>query len=161
MRKVRKLDIMVKATPANRPTQADLAAICRLLRYAARCENVSLPAAVTLLFCDDGQIRRYNRRYRQIDAATDVLSFPLRRNGQPTFANLPGLPPPPLGDIIISLPRSQAQAAAYGHSLRRELCFLALHGFLHLLGYDHASEEERLIMEERARGLLASQGVER
>ncbi len=92
---------------------------------------------VTIAVVDDETIRCMNRGYRNVDRPTDVLSFPAKEGAQ--------LIAPPdgfLGDIVISFPRSMAQAEEYGHSQERELSFLAVHGTLHLLGYDHQSEQE-------------------
>ncbi len=125
-------------------------------------ENIPKASEVHLIFTDDLGIKEYNCQYRQLDTATDVLSFPqfLGKEEIP-LQPLPGMERTPLGDIIISYPRGLAQADAYGHSPERELSFLSLHGFLHLLGYDHENEEEREEMEKRSDEILASLGVER
>lgn len=154
MKAKKRLWITIKGKRSLLPEQAMLATVCGLLRYAARVENVR-HRSVTIHFCDDDTIRRYNRQYRQIDKVTDVLSFPLEPYD---FEVLPGLPLPSLGDIVVSLPRCKAQAAEYGHSYERELCFLTLHGFLHLLGYDHETIAERMEMEARAETILAARG---
>ncbi len=134
----------------------------KVLKRAAGVERIPAATLVQLIFTDDEGIKAYNRRYRGIDAATDVLSFPQFQPGE-TIAgpDLPGIEKTPLGDIVVSHPRGVAQAASYGHSAERELCFLALHGFLHLLGYDHEEEEERRRMERRSEEILSSLGIER
>lgn len=98
---------------------------------------------LSLAFVGDAEIRRLNRTFRKKDKPTDVLSFPLReRAADGKFY---------LGDIIISLPTARRQAAEIGHPLERELEYLAIHGFLHLLGYEHdeGHEEEEALMREK------------
>ena len=129
-------------------------------------EGVQLPLAVHLLITDDEEIHRINAEYRQVDRATDVLSFPsvnyptgktarhcekrLRAEWDPEAGACM------LGDIIISYPHARAQAAEYGHSLDRELCYLFAHGLFHLMGYDHMEDDERKemrVMEDKAMGM--------
>lgn len=94
-----------------------------------------------IIFIDDEEMHKLNKEYRGIDRTTDVLSFALNDNKHiDTFINS-------LGDIFISIPKMKSQAIEYGHSEKRELSFLALHGLLHLLGYDHTlgkKEEEEM-----------------
>ncbi len=99
-------------------------------------------------------VRALNAEYRGIDRVTDVLSFPMD-----DFDITEG--PRELGDIIVCLEKAKDQAKEYGHSLRRELCFLCVHSALHLLGYDHETEEERTEMEKIQEEVLTSQGVTR
>ena len=116
------------------------------IRAALEAQGVPVPCEINVLVTDDEGIRAINRAYRQVDAATDVLSFPM-------FRFTPGELPPdltpyldaqtgllPLGDMAISLPRAKAQAKEYGHSLKREIGYLTVHSVLHLLGYDHMDE---------------------
>lgn len=141
-------------------------------------------AEVSLALVGDEEIRELNRRYRGLDRPTDVLSFPLLEPAELEEARQP-LPPealPPdevlaapaplcwrrgqgepvlLGDVIVSLPRARAQAAAYGHSLEREACFLAVHGTLHLLGYDHDTPEGEAAMTALAEEVLGRLGLAR
>jgi probable rRNA maturation factor len=136
----------------NRRKKADLDAgrFRALLRSLARDYAVLRPE-ITLALVGDAEIRRLNRSFRKKDKATDVLSFPLReRASDGKFY---------LGDIVISVPTAARQARAAGHPLERELEFLAIHGFLHLLGYDHERDEghgqeearQRLRLERRDR----------
>ena len=94
-----------------------------------------------IIFIDDEEMHKLNKEYRGIDRTTDVLSFALNDNKHiDAFVNS-------LGDIFISIPKMKSQAEEYGHSEKRELSFLALHGLLHLLGYDHTlgkKEEEEM-----------------
>lgn len=124
-------------------------------------------AEVSLSIVDDARIQALNREYRAQDRPTDVLSFPLLAPDELAApANRPGgregnEPPLLLGDVVISLPRAQAQAEAYGHSLARELGFLAVHGTLHLLGYDHDTPEEEARMEAETEAVLGMVGLGR
>lgn len=104
--------------------------IRRALQAAAATEGVPAGSSVGVLVCDDDAIRGYNKRFAGIDKATDVLSFRAEGEGE-------------LGDIILSLDHLRAQAAAAGHPLEREAAVLSVHGFLHLLGYDHANRRDR------------------
>ncbi|HHP51327.1 MAG TPA: rRNA maturation RNase YbeY [Moorella mulderi] len=129
----------------------------RALREAALLEKVETGAEVSLALVDEDTIRQLNCSYRGIDAPTDVLAFPLQEPG-------PGEPldlPPEaqvLGDIIIAVPVAARQAGEYGHSLAQELVYLAVHGFLHLLGYDDATPEGARVMEEKQMEVLKRLG---
>ena len=116
------------------------------IRAALEAQGVPVPCEINVLVTDDEGIRAVNRAYRQVDAATDVLSFPMFNF---TPGELPSDLTPyldaqtgllPLGDMAISLPRAKAQAKEYGHSLKREIGYLSVHSVLHLLGYDHMDE---------------------
>ncbi|MCY7464083.1 rRNA maturation RNase YbeY, partial [Bacillus paralicheniformis] len=88
------------------------------------------------------EIQKINKEYRGKDYPTDVISFALEEDGEGEIEIIGADMPPVLGDIIISADKAREQAEEYGHSLMRELGFLTVHGFLHLLGYDHMTEEE-------------------
>lgn len=108
-------------------------------------------AEVSLVFVDDSYIRDLNLQYRNIDRSTDVLSFPmLEGESFPHECGAEIL----LGDIVISLPTAQRQAEEYGHSLQREVSYLAVHGMLHLLGYDHQEEEDKRVMRQKEEEIL-------
>ena len=111
-------------------------------------------ASATNAFVSDKKIRELNRQFRGIDKATDVLSFPQDEPVGEAFP-LVGPAPRPLGDIVISGDRVRAQAADYGHSQRRELAYLAVHGLLHLLGFDHETEPDRERMRRAEESALA------
>ena len=124
-------------------------------------EGVTLPLSVHLLITDDDYIHQINRQYRDVDRSTDVLSFPTvnyaRGHTARTSAKRLECEMDEgacmLGDILISYPHAQAQAAEYGHSVRRELCYLFAHGLFHLMGYDHMEDDQRKemrAMEEKA-----------
>ncbi|MDI3270026.1 MAG: rRNA maturation RNase YbeY [Bacillota bacterium] len=114
---------------------------------------------VELTWADEDHVRSLNRQFRGLDEGTDVLSFPLF--AKEDLAAWPGEGPLSLGDVVISWPRVLEQAKAYGHSPEREAAFLALHGTLHLLGYDHPTPEEETLMEEKAEAILQARGLTR
>ncbi|MFH1466465.1 MAG: rRNA maturation RNase YbeY [Pseudomonadota bacterium] len=105
-------------------------------------------AELSLVLCDDRFIQALNRDYRGKDAPTDVLSFAMREGEDADPDD------PVLGDIVISLETAARQAAEHGHSTAREIQVLLIHGFLHLLGYDHGDDEQEAEMEEAAGRLL-------
>ena len=120
-------------------------------------------AEINLLLTTNDEIREMNRMFRQIDKPTDVLSFPMLEYETPgdfsfveeeAEAFNPESGELMLGDIVISKEKVLAQAEAYGHSPKREFAFLIAHSMLHLFGYDHMEEEERLVMEERQREIM-------
>jgi len=111
---------------------------------------------ITVLVAGAEHIRQLNRDFRQVDRVTDVLTFPSREGEE-----LPGAPDGYLGDIMICRSRALEQAEEYGHSLSRELAFLAVHGTLHILGYDHMNEAEERIMRARQRTILERIGETR
>jgi probable rRNA maturation factor len=114
-------------------------------------------AEVGVVVTGDAVVRDLNRRYRGEDAPTDVLSFAFDESVS-EFVLPPG-EPPRLGEVVISLPAARRQAKRAGHSLEREMALLAVHGLLHLLGYDHATDEEQRVMWSRQDALLTSLGV--
>lgn len=127
----------------------------KVIAYAMLSEKDGLNGEVALTLCSDAYIKELNNNFRGIDSVTDVLSFPTL-----DFEPVGGYSI--LGDIVISLPRAVLQAEEYGHSLKRELCFLCVHSALHLMGYDHVDDEEgRLYMERRQDEVLSYFGIER
>ena len=131
---------------------------------ALEYENFDKKSEISVLFVDDEQIREINNDFRQIDSATDVLSFPmLSFDGTKVIDDVGDsyLGTVVLGDIVLSLERAQAQAQEYGHSFEREVGFLVCHSVLHLLGYDHENEDERTVMREKEEGILEKIGLTR
>jgi probable rRNA maturation factor len=114
-------------------------------------------AEVSLVFVDDDYIHRLNREYRGVDRPTDVLSFALQE-GEPMPAAGEEIL---LGDVVISLEMARRQSEEYGHSFEREVAFLVVHGVLHLLGYDHQTEEQRRAMREKEETIMARMGLGR
>ena len=103
-------------------------------------------AEVSITLTDNVYIHELNMKYRNIDRPTDVLSFALNEGEEPEIVDGPVVNM--LGDIIISVERATEQAAEYGHSIEREIAFLTVHGMLHLLGYDHMEETDRVEMRK-------------
>ena len=113
---------------------------------------------VSVTLTDDENIHELNKKYRGVDRATDVLSFAFRESDEPEIF---GADIELLGEVIISLERAKVQAENFGHSFLREVIFLEGHGLLHLLGYDHITEDERLEMETEQRFIMEKLGVRR
>ncbi len=139
-----------------------------ILQKAGEAEGVT-DGEVDLTFVDDEQIHELNREYRGIDRPTDVLSFAMNEITNDELEIIYELEegeelesvPDVLGDIIISVPRAKLQSEEYGHSLERELGFLFVHGFLHLLGYDHQDEASEAEMMGKQEAVLAEVGLTR
>ena len=142
-------------------TEKDISLVEELLTFAARKENIEESTELSVTFVNNKTIRDINKNYRQKDAETDVISFAMEEIGEGEIEIIGADVPRILGDIIISIPRTREQAIAYGHSFQRELGFLAVHGFLHLLGYDHLSEGEEKIMIAKQREILEEYGLKR
>ncbi|WP_342562444.1 rRNA maturation RNase YbeY [Paenibacillus sp. FSL R7-0345] len=149
-------------------TDALIALLDSILQKAGAAEGID-KGEVDLTFVDNDRIHELNLEYRGIDRPTDVLSFAMNEAGEDEpeiiyasrdneeFAEVPNT----LGDIIISVTRAKEQAEEYGHSLERELGFLFVHGFLHLLGYDHQDAESEAEMMSKQEQVLAQVGLTR
>ncbi|WP_423237169.1 rRNA maturation RNase YbeY [Desulfonispora thiosulfatigenes] len=109
-------------------------------------------AEISLLFVDNENIKELNKTYRDKDNKTDVLSFPLWDPEEELEEDEEFL----LGDIVISLETALEQAEEYAHSLSREICYLFVHGLLHLIGYDHLTDEDKNIMRQQEEKILNS-----
>lgn len=140
--------------------------IRKVIRTALTAQGVDLPCEVDVFVTDDAGIRELNREMRDIDRATDVLSFPaleLQEGELPEESDADvatGLVP--LGDMAISMEHVKAQAREYGHSNRRELAYLVAHSVLHLLGYDHMDEgEQKARMRAREEAIMDALGLAR
>ncbi|MET3208888.1 UNVERIFIED_CONTAM: putative rRNA maturation factor [Paenibacillus sp. PvR008] len=139
-----------------------------LLEEAGKVEGVT-DGEVALTFVNDEQIHELNRDYRGIDRPTDVLSFAMKETLDEELEIIYELDdegplddvPDVLGDIIISVQTAQAQSEEYGHSIEREIGFLFVHGFLHLLGYDHQDEASEAEMMGKQEAVLAQVGLTR
>ncbi len=106
----------------------------------------------SIIFVDDTKILELNRTYRNIDRVTDVISFALCDDAENALLD-------ELGDIFIDLEQASRQAEEYGHSMEREVAFLAVHGYLHLCGYDHMTKDEEEIMFKKQEEILGSAGI--
>ena len=136
-------------------------------------ENCPYDAVLSLTLVDNEEIRRLNRSFRNLDRATDVLSFPMVGWDSPSdFSMLensreaeddfdPDSGQLLLGDIVISVERAKEQAQEYGHSLKREIAFLIAHSVLHLLVYDHMTEKEASVMEKKQENALQELNITR
>lgn len=133
-------------------------------------EKCPYEVQISLVLTDDDTIHSTNREFRGIDRPTDVLSFPMIDFPAPADYSIleqddsyfhPESGELLLGDIMISIPRAIEQAREYGHSVKREYAFLIAHSMLHLLGYDHMEENERLLMEQKQEQALQSLHIER
>lgn len=115
-----------------------------------KAENV----VFNVILVDNHYIHELNKTYRNIDRVTDVISFALE-----DYKDMPNEDIRVLGDIYISIEQARAQAVSYEHSFKREICFLSVHGFLHLLGYDHMIKEEEEVMFSRQELILNEAGI--
>ena len=132
-------------------TQALRGLIRRAIGQALKYENFPYDAEVSVTLVDNDEIKTINSEYRNIDRATDVLSFPLYEDGQIDENDVLEGEPLSIGDIVLSLERADEQAREYGHSFEREVAFLCVHSVLHLLGYDHelGPDQERQMFEKQ------------
>lgn len=139
-----------------------------VIKAALEAESFPFEAEVSLLLVSLEEIGYFNREYRGIDAPTDVLSFPMIAYEEPgNFASLeqeednfnPDTGEALLGDIVLCVDKVQAQAEEFGHSQKREYAFLILHSMLHLFGYDHMTQEEAAVMEEKQKNILDQMGI--
>lgn len=133
--------------------------VIAVLNKAAEAYGIEPHTEVSLVLADDEYIRVLNRQYRDKDCSTDVLSFALNEGDEPLMID--GPEEVLLGDIIISLETATRQAEEYGHSLERELAYLTVHGILHLLGYDHMTEEDKKEMRKEEEYVLSFLGITR
>lgn len=124
-----------------------------VIKTVLQTEGLSLAYEVSISFVDKDEIHRLNKEYRGVDRPTDVLSFPMDEDflieGVDTM----------LGDIVICMDIAKEQADDFGHSLDREIMYLTAHSCLHLLGYDHMEQEEKLAMRSREKKVMRSLGV--
>ncbi len=133
--------------------------IRRTCNAVLKMEQFEGSAEVSVTFVDNEQIRELNRQYRNKDAATDVLSFPMGENGVYDVNHATGAKI--LGDVVISVPRAMEQAERFGHSLEREMGYLTAHSMLHLLGYDHENGGlEKVRMREKEELVMSQLGLQ-
>lgn len=152
------LDLMDET---NTLSERTIELVEKVLQFAADQQAVKNGSEVSVTFVTNNAIQEINRTYRDKDVPTDVISFAMEEMGEGEIeiknADIPTL----LGDIIISVERASEQAASYGHTFERELCFLAVHGFLHVLGYDHGTREEEQEMFGLQETILQAFGLKR
>ena len=147
-------------------SEGQRAFIRKVIRTALAAEGVDFPCEIDVSLTNDETIHEVNREMRQVDKATDVLSFPAfdlppgELPGEEDADPATGLVP--LGDMMISLEHVAAQAREYGHSNRRELAYLVVHSVLHLLGYDHLDEgPQKALMRTHEEAILTQLGIPR
>ena len=128
-----------------------------IIEQALKTLHIEDDAEVSCVLVDDERIHEINREYRHIDRSTDVISFAMEDTDQFYVEGMPRT----LGDIFISVDHAKKQAEEYGHSLRREMCFLFTHGILHLLGYDHMTDEQEKEMFGLQDEILGALSIER
>ena len=126
-----------------------------VINAALEHENVN-NAIFSVVFVGDEEIHEMNREYRGVDRVTDVISFAFEDNNDLVYNDIRML-----GDIFICIPQMKRQATEYGHSEKRELSFLAVHGILHLLGYDHMNEEDEKVMFALQELILDGKNIKR
>lgn len=138
--------------------------IKKVLEECYKTENLTnSKLIITITLTTPEKIRQINNEYRQIDKATDVLSFPMfeKKELDEKIKKQEFLHEDVLGDIIISVQKVEEQAKEYGHSFERELSYMVVHGFYHLMGYDHIEEKDKIIMRPKEENVLSKLGITR
>lgn len=133
----------------------DYSFLDKVIKRTLKHESIK-NAIFSIIFVSEDEIKKINKEYRSIDKVTDVISFAFEDNQKIVYNNLRVL-----GDIYICIPRMISQALEYGHSTKRELAFLTVHGLLHLLGYDHQTKEEENKMFEIQELILDAENIKR
>ena len=133
----------------------ELETISKLIEFAIKHENLD-NLEFNIIIVDNNKIHELNKEYRGIDRVTDVITFALEDN-----KDFPKGEVRILGDIYISIDKARSQAIEYGHSFLRELSFLTVHGFLHLLGYDHMTKIDEVVMFSKQEDILNEYGITR
>lgn len=142
--------------PASLAAGVKIEGLKVLLQAGARLLDVPDETVTVLTLTGDEHLREYNRRYRGLDETTDVLAFAAQEQPLDQRFQAPPGTEHWLGDIVIALPRARRQAREAGHPVNDEVRLLAVHGFLHLLGYDHAEPAEEVAMTALTNRILAS-----
>lgn len=138
--------------------------IKKVLEECYKTENLTnSKLIITITLTTPEKIRQINNEYRRIDKATDVLSFPMFEKSEldEKIKKQEFLHEDVLGDIIISVQKVEEQAKEYGHSFERELSYMVVHGFYHLMGYDHIEEKDKIIMRPKEENVLSKLGITR
>lgn len=146
------------------PNERYESTIKKVLKECYEVENlVNSKLIITVTFTTPENIRKINNKYRNIDRATDVLSFPMFEKDEldKKIKEQDFICEDVLGDIIISVEKVEEQAKEYGHSFERELSYMVVHGFYHLMGYDHIEEKDKVIMRPKEEKVLNRLGITR
>jgi len=133
----------------------DFSEVDSVIKFACKHLNIENPL-LNIVIVDNEKIREINKEYRNKDAVTDVISFAFEEVKDVNYEDVRFL-----GEIYISYERCKEQAKDYGHSVRREFCYLAVHGLLHLLGYDHMTEEDKKVMRALEEEILNEYDITR
>lgn len=159
-------EIIYKNIENNEKYESTIKDVVKECFKTEKLEETNLYISITLTNPED--IEKLNKQYRNIDKPTDVLSFPMfekeeleefiEKSSKVKDTNMQA---DILGDIVISIPRVYEQAEEYGHSFERELAYMVVHGFYHLMGYDHIEEEDKKVMREKEEGVLSKLGIKR
>ena len=155
-------DNKIRVVITNKQKAVKIPTVFRMLvrlccNAVLKLEKFEGPAEISVTFVDNAQIKELNKQYRDKDIETDVLSFPMGENGVydkdiETGAQI-------LGDVVISMEKARDQAELYGHSFQREVGYLTAHSVLHLLGYDHIDNMERVRMREKEELIMEQLGL--
>ena len=134
-----------------------------VLNECFKTENLlNLNVYMSIILTTPSEIRLLNKEYRNIDKETDVLSFPMFEKSEiENLSNYIGEAPEVLGDIVISISRVEEQAKEYGHSFERELAYMVVHGFYHIMGEDHIEEEDKIRMRAKEENVLEKLNIKR
>ena len=146
------MEILLTNTTKEKIEEKDIENICKLTFKKLDVKNPT----VSITIVDNEKIKEINRDYRNKDTETDVISFAFEEANDYTYPDMRFL-----GEIYISIDKAKSQAEEYGHSLKREICFLTVHCLLHLLGYDHIEESDRVVMRRLEEEILESYDAKR
>ena len=148
------LELYYKDVEENRNYEELIETVVDMCFKTEKLEKLNLYISITLTV--PSEIRKINKEYRNIDKETDVLSFPMfeKEELDEIISNQNNEIPETIGDIIISVERVEEQAKEYGHSFERELAYMVVHGFYHLMGYDHIQEEDKKVMRAKEENVL-------
>ncbi len=135
--------------------EIDFSNVDNICKFACKKLNVENPL-FNIIIINNERIQEINKEYRNKDAVTDVISFAFEESDNIKYENIRFL-----GEIYISYERCKSQAQEYGHSIERELCYLSIHGLLHLLGYDHMEEEDKKVMRALEEEILSEYDIKR
>ena len=159
-------EIIYKNIEKNEKYESTIRQVVEECFKTEKLDKTNLYISITLT--EPAEIEKINKQYRNIDRPTDVLSFPMfekeelnnfiEENLKNTDVNMQG---DIIGDIVIYIPKVYEKTEEYGHSFERELAYMVVHGFYHLMGYDHMEEEDKKIMREKEENVLSKLGIKR
>lgn len=151
------MEVSISYSEGMQPSEANEMVIRKVCEAVATTYGLTPEEELSVVLCDNAHIHQLNKAYRNIDRPTDVLSFALNEGDDEFGEEESHL----LGDLIISLERTAEQAEEYGHPFERELAYLTVHGCLHILGYDHMTEEDKREMRTEEEFILGKLGYVR